>query len=148
MSPHVPQGGDFSCTLPASNCVEELNSPMATAIYLNPTRTQFDWHRRIIDSLGLNFVPTASVTETLRQMDGNDVSLVLLSGSAGYALEDAAFPIKARHTDTNVVVLSSTAAPERLPECLDAWVCVADHEDIVRERLRGLADVKLPSLRF
>src|SRR4051812_44412953 len=121
---------------------------MATAIYLNPARTEFAWHRRLVDSLGLKFIPTASVTETLRHMDATEVPLVLLSGSAGYVLEEAAFPIKARHAESNVVVLSSTHAPEILPECLDAWICVADHEDIVRERLRGLADVKLPSLHF
>ncbi len=121
---------------------------MSTAIYLNSIRTQFDWHRRIVDSLGMNFVPTASVTETLRHMDCADVSLVLLSSNGGYALEDAAFPIKARHAGANVVVLSSDKAPDRLPECLDAWVCVSDHEDIVRERLRGFTEAKLPLLHF
>ncbi|WP_041855632.1 hypothetical protein [Candidatus Korobacter versatilis] len=112
---------------------------MATAVYFNPVRTQFDWHRRIVDSLGLHFVATASVTETLHFMEEKFVSLVLLSNSGGYGLEDAAFPIKARHTDTKVVVLASNQAPDRLPDHVDAWICVADHEDIVRERLRAFA---------
>jgi hypothetical protein len=109
---------------------------MATAIYLHPTRTCFEWHKRIIDSIGLDFVPTASVGETLKRMEANNVSLVMLSGSAGYPLDDAIFPIKARHGETKIVVLSSSQAPDRLPTHIDGWICVADHEDIVRDRLR------------
>ncbi len=112
---------------------------MPTAIYLNPVRTQFEWHRRVVDSLGLRFVNAASVTETLKYMEGKYVSLVLLSSSGGYGLEDAAFPIKARHRDTSVVVLSSERAPDRLPKYVDGWICVAEHEDIVRARLRAFS---------
>ena len=112
---------------------------MATAVYLNPLRTQFDWHRRVVESLGLHFVPTASVTETLQQLTQTSVPLVILSSSGGYSVEEAAFTIKWRHDLTNIVVLSSNHAPERLPEPVDAWICVADHEDILRERLRPFA---------
>ena len=113
---------------------------MPTANYLHPTRTSFEWHKRIIDSIGLHFIPTASVGETLECMESTNVPLVMLSGSAGYHLDDAAFPIKARHGEAKIVILSSTQAPEQLPSHIDGWICVADHEDIVRERLKHSLD--------
>jgi hypothetical protein len=110
---------------------------MESAIYFHPTRSSLEWHRRIVDSLGLHFVPTTSVGETLKQMESNTVPLVILSSGGGYRLDDAAFPIKARHTEAKIVILSPTQAPERLPSHVDAWICVADHEDIVMSRLKG-----------
>lgn len=109
---------------------------MPAAIYLHPTRSSFEWHKRIANYLGLDFVSTASVGETLERMESSDVPLVLLSSSAGYPLGDAAFPIKARHGQTKIVILSPNHAPDRIPSQIDAWICVADHEDIVLNRLR------------
>lgn len=109
---------------------------MATAIYLHPASSSFEWHRRIVDSIGLNFLSTTTVGETLHQMESTAVPLVMISSSEGYAVDDAAFPIKARHGEAKVVILSSTHAPDRLPSHIDAWICVAEHEDIVRSRLK------------
>ncbi len=109
---------------------------MAAAVYYHPTRTTFDWHKRMVDSLGLEFLPTHSVGETLKEMDSHPVPLVLLSSSGGYEMDDVIFPIKARHNEARIVVLSSTQAPDHLPNDVDAWICVADHEEIVRSRLQ------------
>jgi hypothetical protein len=113
---------------------------MATALYLHPTRTSFEWHKRMLDSIGLDFAPAASVGELLERMESSNVPLVMLSSGAGYSLDDAAFPIKARHSGAKIVILSSTAAPENLSSHIDAWICVADHEEIVRSRLKHSID--------
>jgi hypothetical protein len=113
---------------------------MATAIYLHPTTSSFEWHRRMIDSVGLQFVPSSSVDEALEHMAEHDVSMVLLSPGAEYRMEEAVFPIKAAHGQTKVVILSPMNAPDRVPSHIDAWICVADHEEIVRSRLRQFAE--------
>ncbi|HEY3929032.1 MAG TPA: hypothetical protein VGL89_11695 [Candidatus Koribacter sp.] len=110
---------------------------MATAIYYHPTRTSLDWHRRMVDSIGLDFLPTQSVGEMLKQMATKPVPLVLLTSGGGYELADVVFPIKARHGDARIVILSAMHAPDQLPDDVHAWICVADHEDIVRSRLKG-----------
>ena len=109
---------------------------MATAIYLHPASTSLEWHRRMVGSVGLDFVPSSSVHEALEHMAEQDVSMVLLTPGADYRLEEAVFPIKARHGHTKVVILSATHAPDRVPSHIDAWICITDHEEIVRSRLR------------
>jgi hypothetical protein len=113
---------------------------MATAIYLHPASSSSEWYRRIVGSIGLDFVSTVSVGETLEQMDEKEVSLVILNSNGGYPLDDTVFPIKARHGDAKIVILSSNHAPDRVPSHIDAWICVADHEDIVRSRLMHSLD--------
>jgi hypothetical protein len=113
---------------------------MATAIYLHPASSSSEWYRRIVGSIGLDFVSTESVGETLARMEEQTVSLVILSSSGDYRLDDAVFPIKARHGEAKIVILSSNNAPERVPSNIDAWICVADHEDIVRSRLKHSLD--------
>ena len=115
---------------------------MATAIYLHPaSSSSFEWYRRMVDSLGLDFVSTESVGETLSRMEERHVPLVLLSSNVRYRLDDAIFPIKARHGEAKVVVVSANSAPERVPSNIDAWICLAEHEDIVRSRLmQSIAD--------
>lgn len=111
---------------------------MATAIFLHPaSSSSFEWYRRMADSLGLDFVSTDSVGETLTRMEERHVPLVLLSSNVRYRLDDAIFPIKARHGEAKVVVVSANSAPERVPPNIDAWICVAEHEAIVRCRLKG-----------
>ena len=112
---------------------------MATAIYVHPPSTSIEWHRRMAGSVGLDLVPTDSIAEALEQMDMRDISMVLLSPGADYRLVDAVFPIKARHGQTKVVILSATQAPDRVPSHIDGWICVAEHEEIVRSRLRCFA---------
>ena len=109
---------------------------MATAIYLHPASSSFEWYRRIVDSIGLNLLSTTSVGETLQEMELTSVPLVLINSNTGYPLDDSVFPIKARHGDARIVILSPTQAPDRVPLHIDAWICVADHEDIVRSRLK------------
>jgi hypothetical protein len=108
---------------------------MPAAIYFNPRRTALDWHHRMAVSLGLEFCATSSVGETLEQMESATVPLVMLTGGAEYPLDEAAFTIKACHGDAKIIVLGSTQAPDRLPAAIDAWICVAEHEEIVRNRL-------------
>lgn len=109
---------------------------MPAAIYFNPRRTAMDWHHRMAISLGLDFCATSSVGETLEHMESTTVPLVMLTVGEDYRLDEAAFTIKAFHGDAKVVVLGSTHAPDRLPPAIDAWICVAEHEEIVRNRLR------------
>jgi hypothetical protein len=113
---------------------------MATAIYLHPANSSSEWYRRIVGSIGLDFVSTESLGETLARMEEQTVSLVILSSSGDYRLNDAVFPIKARHGEAKIVILSSSKAPECVPSNIDAWICVADHEDIVRSRLKHSLD--------
>jgi hypothetical protein len=109
---------------------------MAAAIYLHSASSSFEWHRRMIGSVGLEFLPTTSLGEALEQMDERQVSMVLLSPGGDYRLEETVFPIKARHGQTKVLILSPTHAPDRVPSHIDAWICITDHEEIVRSRLR------------
>lgn len=113
---------------------------MATAIYLHPATSSSEWYRRIVVSIGLDFVSTESVGETLARMEEQTISLVIMNSGGDYRLDDAVFPIKARHGEAKIVILSSDSAPERVPSNIDAWICVADHEDIVRSRLRHSLD--------
>lgn len=113
---------------------------MASAIYCNPLRNSYEWHRRIVSSIGLDFIATGSIGETLEQMESRPVPLVLLSSNGGYPIEDAVFPIKARHGEAKIIVLSSSPAPDRIPSHIDAWICVAEHESILLSRLRRSID--------
>jgi hypothetical protein len=113
---------------------------MPAAIYLHSASSSFEWHRRMIGSVGLEFLPTESLGEALEQMEERNISIVLLSPGGDYRVEEAVFPIKARHGQTKVLILSPTHAPERVPSHIDAWICITDHEEIVRSRLRRFVE--------
>jgi hypothetical protein len=108
------------------------------AIYLNAHGTPHPCHRRLLEGLGEELQHASTLDDVFVLIDQSFVPLVLLSDDAGYSIGEVTFPLKARHSLIQVAVMSTNRAPNRLPSSIDAWICVSDHEEAIRHRIRGM----------